>query len=90
MSLDDSGAADFNLECEKGDSSLLTLRVRLEKVMPFVASTAREIAAQSGLEVGYRWLLGGETRYYKISPAGRVAPISKHSTDRFKAFIHSL
>ena len=90
ISLNEDGKVDFNIEFDKGESSVLTIRARLEEMMPFIASTAREIAASTGLEVAYAWRLGDRLQHLKVSPAGRVAPISEHSTDRFRAFIQPL
>ena len=90
ISIRDCGSVDMNIELAEGPSSVLTIRVRLEEFLPFVASTARSIASESGLEVAYQWLLGERMQTFKVSPAGRVEAISEYSTDRFKAFIRAL
>ena len=90
ISLKECGGCDVNLCLAEGPSSVLTLRVRLEELMPFLATAAREIAAQSGLEVAYQWLLGERLQTFKVSPAGRVESISEFATDRFRAFIRAL
>ena len=90
ISIRENGSADLNIELAEGPSSVLTIRVRLEEFLPFIASTARSIAAQSGLEVAYQWLLGDRMQTFKVSPAGRVESISEFATDRFKAFIRAL
>ena len=90
VSVRENGSVDLNLELAEGPSSVLTIRVRLEEFLPFIASTARSIAAESGLEVAYQWLLGDRLQTFKVSPAGRVETISEHATSRFKAFIRAL
>ena len=81
--LTEDGGADFNIECDVGDSSLLTLKVRLSEVCPFIITTAREVAAATCREVAYGWQNGPRLQFFKVSPAGRVEQISENARDRF-------
>ena len=90
VNLREDGNADINILFDKGESSVLTQRVRIEEMIPSVAAIARELAAQTCREVAYAYRLGEEVHYRKVSPAGRVDTITERSISRFHAYLRPL